>query len=192
MKKRFGLSKLRFKKFRELVRTKYGMWSTLNNRDEIRYGKTMFDYIFRPKFIPCLEFCINDLSVTYKVSIKASYTIDNIIDIAYSNFILGEYNMSDRGADFKFNTIRNVFKYYFKSREYMINHYSHKLSLPVIQLLKKEFTDIDVLNIVMPARISLMTVVKEFENGIFDHVRKEFNLMRAGPVNIRSPLTLVA
>ena len=191
MKKRFGLSKLRFKKVGELMKSRLGVYR-LRKNGEIRYNRTLIGFIFKPRRTSFLEFCIDDLSVTYRVSIKASYTIDNIIDIAYSNFILGEYNMSDYDADFKFNTIRNVFKYYFKSREYMINHYSHQLSLPIIQLLKREFVDIDILNIVMPARISLLAIVKEFENGIFDHVRKEFNLMRAGPVNIRSPLTLVA
>lgn len=191
MKRIFGLSKLRFKKVRELMKAQLGI-NYLCKNGEIRYHRTLIGFIFKPRRTSLLEFCINDLSVTYKVPIKANYTIDNIIDMAYSNFILGEYNMSDRGADFKFNTIRNVLKYHFKSREYMVNHYSHQLSLPVIQLLKREFADIDVLNIVIPAKVSVMAVVKEFENGIYDYVRKEFNLMRAGPVNIRSPLTLVA
>ena len=164
----------------------------LRKNGEIRYGRTLIGFVLRPRRTSFLEFCITDLPLIFKISVKSNYTIDNIIDMAYSNFILGEYNMSDLDADFKFNTIRNIFRDRFRSKEYMINHYSNKLSLPIIQYLKKELSDRDILNIVIPARISIMTVVREFENGVIDHVRKEFNLMRAGPYNVRSPLTLVA
>jgi hypothetical protein len=70
----------------------------------------------------------------------------------------------------------------------MINHYTDKLSLPIIKLLKKEFADLDVLNIIVPRKVSIMTVIKEFENGIYDYVRREYALVRAGPYNIRDPL----
>ena len=191
MKKRFGLTTLRFKKVGELMKSQLGVYR-LRKNGEIRYGRTLIGFVFRPRRTSFLEFCITDLPLIFKISVKSNYTIDNIIDMAYSNFILGEYNMSDLDADFKFNTIRNIFRDSFRSKEYMINHYSNKLSLPIIQYLKKELSDRDILNIVIPARISIMTVVREFENGIIDHVRKEFNLMRAGPYNVRSPLTLVA
>jgi hypothetical protein len=187
-----GLTPLRFKKLKELLHSHYGRWVTLNSAGEIHHGLNLYNYIFRPRTTSLLEFCMNDLTDSFKVSIKGTYTIDQIIDLAYSNFILGEYNMSSIGADFKFNTIRNVFKYNFKSRKYMINHYSHKLSLPIISILKKEFVDRDVINLFIPVKLKIMERVKEVENGIRDHVRREFALLRAGPYNIRSPLTLVA
>lgn len=192
MKNKLGLTPLRFKKFKELVKATLGRFYSINKMGDIRYGSNIFKYIFKPKFIHHLEFCINNLSTTYKVPVKSNYTIDTIIDIAYSNYILGEYNMSDLGVDFKFNTIRNVLKYHFKTKEYMINHYSGRLSIPIIQLLKKEFSEIDILNLVVPAKINIMAIVREFENGITNHIRQEFNLMRAGPYNIRSPLRVVA
>lgn len=192
MKSLLGFSKLRLRKFKELIKSNLGKIFSVNKMGEIRYGRNIFRYVFKPKFTHHLEFCINDLPLIYKITVKSCYTAEDIVDIAYSKFILGEYNIQDLGAGFKFNTIRNIFKNGFKSKEYLINHYSNKLSLPIIKLLQKEFVDRDVINIVVPVKISLMTVIREFETGIIDHVRKEFNLMRAGPVNIRSPLTLVA
>ena len=191
MTKYWGLSKLRFKKVCELMKVQLGVYHRCKN-GEIRYGKTILNYLFSPRRTSLLEFCYNDLVKTFKVNVKSSYGIDQIIDDAYSNFILGEYNLQDSGADFKFNTIRNVFKYHFKSRDYMINHYSRKLSLPIIQFLKEEFSDRDYLNVAQASKPSLLAIVREFENGVYDHVRKEFALLRAGPINIRSPLTLVA
>jgi hypothetical protein len=186
-----GLSHLRFKKVGELMKFQFGVYHCRKN-GEIRFGKNMFDYIFHPRRTSLLEFCYNDLVKTFKVNIKSSYGIDQIIDIAYSNFVLGEYNLAETGADFKFNTVRNVFKYAFKTRDYVINHYSHKLSLPVIQFLREEFSDRDYLNIILPTKVSVAVWFREFETGIIDHVRKEFSLLRAGPIHIRSPLTLVA
>ncbi|MBE3086139.1 MAG: hypothetical protein IMZ64_07980 [Bacteroidetes bacterium] len=191
--KRFGLSRLRFRKWKELLNTVHGKWHSFTKTGDIRYGRSILGYIFKPRYTSFPEFCMNKLTETFKVPSSLDYTIDHIIDISYSNFILGEYNMSDMGADFKFNTIRNVFKYHFKSRKYVINHYSEQLSLPVIQFLKKEFADRDYLNIVMPVKVDLMAVVRNLKMSIGDYVQREFNLVRAGPYyNVRSPLILVA
>jgi hypothetical protein len=145
---------------------------------QIAYGRSIFEYIFHARKTSLLEFfTITDHS-------KLESTIDN----TYSQFILGEYNILDKGANFKFNTIRNLFKWGFRTDRYMINHYANKLSIPVIKLLKKEFADLDILNIAIPVRINIMAIIKEFENGIFDYVRRDYALMRAGPYNIRSPI----
>jgi predicted DNA-binding protein YlxM (UPF0122 family) len=190
--KHFGLSQLRFRKFKELLHSVHGRWCSINKAGGIRYSNNIFRYIVKPKTTSFTEFCIYKLTDIYKVSVKSCTTIDQIIDETYSHFILGEYNLSSMGADFKFNTIRNAFKDHFKSREYMINHYSNKLSIPVIRLLKKEFADKDILNVVISVYHNLMGIIRDVESGIIDHVRKQFSLMRAGPINIRSPLTLVA
>jgi hypothetical protein len=190
--KHFGLSPLRFKKLKELLHAHYGRCISFSRTGNIRYGRNIFSYVFRPKFTSLLESCFNGVRKTFNVPTDSDYTIDQIIDIAYSNFILGEYNLSNLGADYKFNTIRNVFKQRFKSDRYMVNHYAGKLSIPVIRLLKKEFADRDILNIMMPVRVHLLAMVRDIESGIIDHVRRQFSLMRAGPYDIRSPLTLVA
>jgi hypothetical protein len=190
--KHFGLSPLRFKKIKEVSHAVCGKWATFNKTGNLRWSRTLWGYLFHPKTTSLLEFCFNKVRKDFNVPTNSDYTIDQIIDIAYSNFILNEYNLSDLGADYKFNTIRNVFKHHFKSDHYMANHYAGKLSIPVIRLLKKEFADRDILNIIMPIRINLLAVVRDIESGIIDHVRRQFSLMRAGPYDIRSPLTLVA
>lgn len=184
-----GLSRLRFKKLKELISNALGHWFTFTKSGEIRYERTLLRYIFKPKFTTILEFCMCKLPGVYNISdIKHTHTMETIIDTAYSNFILGEYSILDKGADFKFNTIRNIFRYRFRTKEYMINHYSNRLSIPIIRILKQEFTDKDILNIVIPARINIMAVVRNFEEGAYDYIRREFNLVRAGPSNLRSPL----
>jgi hypothetical protein len=193
MRRSEGISKLRFKKLKEMLTAVHGKWHSFNRTGDIRYGKNAFEYAVHPKFTSPLEFCVNVLPGRFNVSsVKHNYTIDQIIDLSYSNFILGEYNVSDQGADYKFNTIRNVFKNNFKSKEYMVNHYSNKLLLPVIKFLKKEFADRDYLNIAIPIKVNAMVILRNIESGIRDYVRKEFNLVRAGPFNIESHLLLVA
>jgi hypothetical protein len=177
---KLGLSHLRLKKLVELIHAELGRYATINKTGEIRYAKNILIYIFRPRFTSYLEF----LSTTDRSQ------VDSTIDTTYSQFILGEYSIVDKGADFKFNTLRNLFKWGFHTKQYMINHYIDKLSLPIIKRLKKEFVDLDVLNIVVPQKINIMAMVREFENGIYDYVRREYALVRAGPYNIRDPLII--
>lgn len=172
-----GLSHLRLKKVRELLKVQLRFYYLYKN-GEIKYGRNLIDFVFHPRRTSLLEF----------FTIKDHSKLESIIDTTYSNFILGEYSIIDRGADFKFNTIRNIFKDMFRTREYMVNHYSNKLSLPMIKLLKKEFKDKDVFNIIIPAKPSVMAILKGFEDSIYDYVRREYNLVRAGPYSIRSPL----
>jgi hypothetical protein len=190
--RRLGLTKLRFRQLNEMLSSIAGRWHYVNKTGRIRYGRTILRYVFKPKFTSLPEFCIKKLQVIYKIPSNLHCTIDQIIDMSYSNFILEQYDLSTMGANHRFNTIRNVLKYNFRSKEYMINHYSNKLSLPVIKFLKKDFADRDYLNIAVPAKIGFMAIVRSIESGIRDHVRKEFSLVRAGPYTIRSPLVLVA
>lgn len=192
MKSFKGLSRLRLKKVNELIYAQLGKWVFINKVGRIRYSRTLIGFIFNPKHIDFLEFCYTVMADTFKVKASTDYTIDQLIDICYSKFILKEYSLAEIGADYKFYTIRNIFRNSFQSREYLINHYSHKLSLPVVTFLKKEFADRDYLNIAMPLTVTLIARVRKLESGIIDHVRKEFNLVRAGPSYTRSPLTLVA
>jgi hypothetical protein len=181
---KLGLSHLRFKKLKELIKVKFNI-SFLCRNGEIVYGRNLIDFMLHGRRTNILEFCAV-LRVTNKLPKDSA--IEYVIDTAYSNFILSEYDIKDQGADFKFYTIRNVFKDAFKSKEYMVNHYSHKLSLPVIKLLQKEFKDKDVFNII-PAKPSIVTVLRGFEDSIYDYVRREYNLVRAGPYH---HLSLVA
>ena len=173
------LSHLRLKKVIELLKVQLGIIYLCKNGD-IRYGRNLIDFLFRPRWTSLLKFFVTD----------DRSKIEFTIDVEYSRYILKEYNIIDKGADFKFNTLRNLFKWGFRTKQYMINHYTDKLSLPVIRLLKKEFTDLDVLNIVVPRKINIMAIIKEFENGIYDYVRREYALVRAGPYNIRDPLII--
>lgn len=170
------LSRLRLKKLNELISVYLGRYHSINNCGDIRYGKSVLAYLLRPKFTTILEFC-HDLS--------PDHGIESTIDNAYSKFILGEYNLRDKGADFKFHTIRNVFKNSFRTKAHVINHYANQLTLPVIRILKEEFADKDLLNITIPAKVNIMAVVREFENSAFEYIAREFNLVRAGPYNIR-------
>ena len=170
------LSHLRLKKVRELVKAQYRYYYLCKN-GEIVYGRNLIDFMFHRRRTSLLEF----FSTT-------SGELGSAIDTAYSVFILREYSVMDQGADFKFNTIRNVFKDMFKSDKHMINHYANKLSLPMIQLLKKEFVDRDILNLIVPAKATIKVKVRNIEDSIYDYVKREFNLVRAGPYLIRSPL----
>jgi hypothetical protein len=196
MRKQLGLNLLRFKKLKELISVTlcYGTkWFSFNKVNEIRYGKNIFGYIFKPKFIDGLEFCVNNLMSSYKLDdTKQNYTLNQIIDDAYCKSILEEYDLSTMGADFKFNTIRNIFRYSFKSRDYVINHYSNKISLPMITLLKREFADKDVYNLIIPIRIKIQMRLSRIETDVYDFVTREFNLLRASPNHCRSPILLVA
>jgi hypothetical protein len=176
------LSHLRLKKVKELVYAQYGKWTSFTKTGDVRTGKNIFEYIFKPRHISLLEFfAITDHS-----------KLESTIDVTYSRFILEEDNILEKGADFKFRTIRNLFKWGFRTNEHMVNHYADKLSLPVITLLRKEFADLDILNIVVPRKVNIMTVVKEFETGIYDYIMKDYALLRAGPYHIRDPLRAVA
>ena len=175
------LSHLRLKKVIELLKVQLGIIYLCKNGD-IRYGRNLIDFLFRPRWTSLLKFFVTD----------DRSKIEFTIDVEYSRYILKEYNIIDKGADFKFNTIRNLFKWRFKTKTYMVNHYADKLSLPIIKILKKEFEDLDILNIVIPERINIMSVIKEFENGIYDHIMKDFALLRAGPYNIKATLIRVA
>lgn len=192
MNKHFGLTPLRYKKLKELFSTVHGRWNSFNKVGDVRYGRNLFKYLFQPRHTNYFVFCVEEACDTFKVKHISNYTMEQVIDIAYSNFILGEYNVSSMGAGFKFNTIRNVFKYNFHTSEYMINHYSDKLSLPIIQFLKKEFADRDYLNIVIPVKVRFTAIIKNIEFNVKDHIDKNINLVRAGPFNIRSPLLQVA
>jgi hypothetical protein len=177
---KLDLTPLRLKKVKEIIKSKYRFYH-LTHSGKLVYGRNVFEYIFHARKTNLLEFfTINNYS-----------EIDLIIDNAYSKYILEEYNLLNKDANFKFDTIRNTFKDGFRTTEYMINHYSGSLSLAIIKILKKEFADLDILNIVIPKH-SLVTIVRQFERGIFDHVRKEFHLMRAGPYNIRDPLIQIS
>ena len=190
MKKHFGLSLVKYRKLKELLSAE-AKWWTISKAGDIRYANNVLGYIFHPMHISLPVFCMTVLPGTYKVSDYTDHTIDQIIDIAYSHFILGAYDLSSMGADYKFNTIRNVFAHHFKSKAYVINHYSNRLSMPVIKLLKKEFADRDILNLLIPERTPLLNIVRDYKHGIIDHVRKQFSLMRAGPYETR-PILLVA
>ena len=150
----------------------------LRKNGEIVYAHTLLKFLYHRQRTSLLEF--------FTTTDRSK--LESIIDTTYSNYILEECNILDKGADFKFNTIRNVFRYRFRTKDYMINHYSHKLSLPIIKILKHEFADKDVLNIVMPAKINVMAIIREFGNGIYEYANREYNLVRAGPYSIRSPL----
>jgi hypothetical protein len=173
------LSQLRFKKVKELVRAHYGRSTSFTKAGNIRHGRNVLIYIFKPEYTSLFEFCAN---------FHLEGTIESIIDRAYSNYISGKYNLLDLDANFKFNTIRNLFKDGFHREKYMINHYSHKLSIPIIRFLKKEFSDKDIFNIVMPAKVNVMAILRGFEDSIYRYAVREFALVRAGPGCIRSPL----
>jgi hypothetical protein len=169
------LSHLRLKKVSELLKLRLGVYRWCKN-GEIKYGRNLIDFVFHPRRTNLLEFFTT-----------TSSELESTIDNEYSKYILGTYNILDQGADFKFNTIRNIFKDMFKTRGYMVNHYSNKLSLPMLKQLKKEFVDRDILNVI-PARNSIIVTLREFEDSIYSYVKREYNLVRAGPYNIRSPL----
>jgi hypothetical protein len=184
------LSHLRLKKIKEVIRAHFDGCVFFNKKTgNIRYGRNLIDFVFRPNKTSLLEFC---MILFNQYNVEQDFTIESTIDIVYSMFILEKYNIIDKGADFKFNTIRNLFKHGFRTRTYMINHYSHKLSLPIIRILKKEFEDLDILNIVVPERVSVLGIIREFETGIYNHIMKDFALLRAGPYHIRSPLKVAA
>jgi hypothetical protein len=173
-----GLSHLRLKKVRELLKSQLG-FCYLRKNGEIRYGRNLIDFMFRPERTSLLEFFTTTRG-----------ELESTIDNAYSKFILGEYNLMDQGADFKFNTIRNVFKDMFRTDEHMVNHYAHKLSLPMVRLLEKQFPDKDILNLIVPVKATVKVKVRNIEDSIYDYVKREFNLVRAGPNTIR--LAIVA
>jgi hypothetical protein len=180
---KFNLSHLRLKKVKEIIRAYLGSCVFFNQKTGIiRYGRNLIDFLFKPSYTSLLEF----------FTTKDRSELESKIDIMYSTYILEEYDIVDKGADFKFNTIRNLFKFGFRTKTYMVNHYSHKLSLPIIRILKKEFEDLDILNIVIPERINVMARIIEFETGIYDHIMKDFALLRAGPYHVRSPLRVAA
>ena len=168
-----GLSRLRLKKVAELLKSQLRYYY-LRKNGEIRYGRNLIDFMFKPERTSLLEFFTTTRG-----------ELESAIDNAYSVFILNEYNIRDKGADFKFNTIRNIFKHRFQTRDYVVTHYSNKLSIPVIKILKREFSDLDILNIVIPAKVNIMAIIREFENTAYDYVKREYNLVRAGPYKIR-------
>jgi hypothetical protein len=172
------LSHLRLRKVRELLKSQLGLYRLRKNGD-VRYGRNLIDFIFRPVRTSLPEFIS---------TLVSGDNLESMIDDAYSNFILDEYNLLDKGADFKFNTIRNVFKYGFKSDSHMINHYSDRLSLSVLSYLRTEFKDLDVHNFVVPVKVKIKVILKGFEDSIYDYIKRDFALVRAGPYNIRSPL----
>jgi hypothetical protein len=176
---KLGLSHLRLKKVGELLKLQLGIY-ILRKNGEIRYGRNLIDFLFHPERTSLLEIFTTTRS-----------KLESTIDTTYSEFILNQYSIKDKGVAFKFNTIRNLFKDSFRSKEYMINHYSNKLSMPIIKFLKKEFKDVDILNFVIPAKINVMARIREFEGGIYDHVMKDFALLRAGPHRSRDPILLV-
>lgn len=171
------ISHLRLKKVRELIKVKF-IWVHLNKTGDIRYGRNLIDFILRPRYTSLLEF----FNVINRIE------LDSAIDTAYSVFILKEYSIVDKGADFKFNTIRNVFKDMFRTKAYMVTHYADKLTLPMIHILKKQFPDRDILNLIVPAKITIKVKIRNIEDSIYDYVKRESNLVRAGPYLIRSPL----
>jgi hypothetical protein len=63
----------------------------------------------------------------------------------------------------------------------MVNHYANKLSIPIVKMLKKEFDDLDILNVITPRKVKVISIIKEFENGIYDHIMRNYALLRAGP-----------
>jgi hypothetical protein len=172
------LSHLRLKKAKELLKLQFKFYY-LTKAGDIRYGRNLIDFVFHPQYTSLLEFFTTTSS-------KLESTIDN----EYTKYILGEYSVLDKGADFKFNTIRNLFKWGFRTKDYMVNHYYGKLSLPVIKLLKKEFADLDVLNIVIPIRVTITTKIIEFANSKYDNIMKDYALLRAGPYRTRDPIWL--
>ena len=187
--KHLNLSPTRRRKLKELLHEQCSVY-TISKAGDVRYGTNILRYIFKPNYISLTAFCLTVLTGTYKVPYNADYPIDRIIDIAYSNFILGSYNLSAMGADYKFNTFRNVFRFGFRRRSAVINHYSDKLSVPVIKILRKELTEMEILNLLISERVPLSKMIRDVEHGIIDHVRKQFSLMRAGPE--WSPIRLVA
>jgi hypothetical protein len=176
------LSHLRLKKVKELLSGYYRYYSFTKTGD-IRYGISLLRYIFKPKYTSLLQF-ISTLS--------SGDNLESMIDNAYSDFILEECDILDKGADFKFNTIRNVFKYGFRSNSHMVNHYSDRLSIAVVKQLKAKLQDIDIHNFVIPAKVKIKVILKGFEDSIYDYIKREFALVRAGPYNIRSPLMAYA
>jgi hypothetical protein len=178
------LSHLRLKKAKELLKLQFKFYY-LNKAGDIRYGRNLIDFVFHPQYTSLLEF----FATGYRSKISSS-ELESTIDTRYSKYILGEYSIVDKGADFKFNTIRNLFKWGFRTKDYMVNHYYGKLSLPVIKLLKKEFADLDVLNIVIPIRVTITTKIIEFANSKYDNIMKDYALLRAGPYRTRDPIWL--
>ena len=172
------LSHLRLKKVRELMKSQLGIYSYLYKNGDVRYGRNLIDFIFKPVRTSLLEFIS---------TLVSGNNLESMIDNAYSNFILDEYNLLDKGADFKFNTLRNVFKYGFRSNNHMINHYSDRLSMIVVKQLKVTLNDIDIHNFVIPAKVKITVILKGFEDSIYDYIKRGSALVRAGP-NIRAPL----
>lgn len=189
MKKSLEISTLRFKKLKELLTASLVVWSFNKKSGKLRHGRNLFLYVFKPKFTDLLEFCLDTLPSKYKVK---DQTTDLIIDESYSKFILGEYSLSTMGSDYKFNTVRNVFRLGFLEKEYYLNHYSNKISLPTLILLKKEFKDKDIYNLFVPIRMKIQERLLNIDARVYDFVTREFNLLRASPNRIREPISFVA
>lgn len=182
MKRIFSLSKLRCKKLNRLIKVSLGKYYTIDKLNNIRYSKTLFGYLFKPNRIDALTFCLSYLPTFFRVS-KAKYgqTVEAIIDNSYSNFILREYDMSVTGVHFKFNSIRNLFRFGMRYDDYVVNHYANRLTLPLLKLLKEEYGDLDFNSLIVSLPVRIKVRVRELENGIVSYVRSQFDLMRAGP-----------